>query len=141
MDLSTSERGERHVEKRQGQRKGKRTGLKLFFVVMIVVVLAAGGYAVAFYRNDQTEQETGRQARKRRVIQAVTDKALTMGTQWNYQELLQTFAANGETNFQTTDYLYLQRYGYTTAAKNIKQEALGGIGGLRQDRGLLACGR
>ena len=31
-------------------------------------------------RNDQTEQDTGRQVRQRRVIQAITDKALTMGT-------------------------------------------------------------
>ena len=60
---------------------------------------------------------------------------------WNYQELLQMFAANVETNFQTADYLDLQKYGYAAAAKNIKQEALGGVGGLRQDRGLLACGR
>ena len=125
----------------RGQKKGKRTGLKLFFVVMIVVVLAAGGYAVAFYRNDQTEQETGRQARQRRVIQTITDKTLTMGTLWKHQELLQTFIANVETNFQTADYLDLQRYDYAAAAKNIKQEALGGVGGLRQDRGLLACGR
>lgn len=35
----------------RGQKKGERMGLKLFFIVMTVVVLAAGGYAVAFYRN------------------------------------------------------------------------------------------
>lgn len=92
-------------------------------------------------RNDQTEQDTGRQARQRRVIQAIANKVLTMGTLWNNQKLLQTFVANVETNFQTANYLNLERYGYVAATKNIKQEALGGVGGLRQDRGLLACGR
>ena len=101
----------------------------------------AAALAYSRIRNDQTEQDTGRQARQRRVIQTITDKTLTMGTLWKHQELLQTFIANVETNFQTADYLDLQRYDYAAAAKNIKQEALGGVGGLRQDRGLLACGR
>ena len=101
----------------------------------------AAALAYSRIRNDQTEQDTGRQARQRRVIQAITDKALTMGTLWNHQERLQTFVANVETNFQTADYLDLQRYGYAAAAKNIKQEAFGSVDGLRQDRGLLACGR
>ena len=103
--------------------------------------MAQQPWRIAVIRNDQTEKDTGHQARQHRVIQAITDKGLTMETLWNYQELLQTFVANVETNFQTADYLDLQRYGYVAAAKNIKQKALGGIGGLRQDWGLLACGR
>ena len=91
----------------------------------------AAALAYSRIRNDQTEQDTGRQARQRRVLQAITDKVLTIGMLWNHQELLQTFVANVETNFQTVDYLDLQKYGYAAAAKNIKQEALGGVGGLR----------
>lgn len=50
--LSTMERGERYVEKRQGAKKGKKNGFEVvFFIIMTVVVLAAGGYAVAFYHN------------------------------------------------------------------------------------------
>lgn len=46
------ERGERYVEKRQGAKKGKKNGFEaVFFIIMTVVVLAAGGYAVAFYHN------------------------------------------------------------------------------------------
>lgn len=40
----------------------------------------AAALAYSRIRNDQTEQDTGRQARQRRVIQAITDKVLTMGT-------------------------------------------------------------
>lgn len=40
----------------------------------------AAALAYSRIRNDQTEQDTGRQARQRRVIQAITDKTLTTGT-------------------------------------------------------------
>ena len=39
----------------------------------------AATLAYSRIRNDQTGQNTGRQARQRRVIQAITDKVLTMG--------------------------------------------------------------
>lgn len=85
----------------------------------------AADLAYSRIRNDQTEQDTGHQARQHRVIQTITDKALTRGTLWSPQELLQTFAAKMETNLQTSDYLDFQRYGYTAMVKNIKQEAFG----------------
>jgi len=94
-----------------------------------------GAAALAFsrMRSDDPEQDTGRQERQRIVLAAIINNLLSMDTLQNYQDILHSLSVNMNTNFQASDYLALQKYGYVDATRNIQQDHLGGVGGLRDD--------
>ena len=94
-----------------------------------------GAAALAFsrMRSDDPEQDTGRQERQRIVLAAISKKVLSRETLQNYQDILHSLSVNMNTNFQASDYIALQKYGYVDAISNIQQDHLGGVGGLRDD--------
>ena len=79
-------------------------------------------------RQQDPEQDTGRQARQRFVIEEVLRKIATPETLMNYQVILNSLSANVQTSFQLSDFLALQSSDYLGAVNNIQQEQLGGTG-------------
>lgn len=94
-----------------------------------------GAAALAFsrMREEDPTQDTGRQDRQRLVIEAIIRNVLQTDMLLSYQDILYSLSANVETNLQMSDYLALQKNGYVSAVANIKQDRLGGVGGLRND--------
>lgn len=94
-----------------------------------------GSAALAYsrMRKDDPNQDTGRQDRQRLVIESIIKKAASTDILLNYQDILLSLSANVETNLQMSDYLALQQNGYVSAVSNMKQDHLGGVGGLRND--------
>jgi len=94
-----------------------------------------GSSALAFsrMRADDPEQDTGRQERQRIVLEAIIKKVVSTDTLFNYQHILNSLSVNLNTNLQAADYIALQKYGYAAAARNVQQDHLGGVGGLRDD--------
>lgn len=79
-------------------------------------------------RQQDPEQDTGRQARQRLVIEEVLRKIATPETLMNYQVILNSLSANVQTSFQLSDFLALQSSDYLGPVNNIQQEQLGGTG-------------
>ena len=59
-------------------------------------------------RQQDPEQDTGRQARQRFVIEEVLRKIATPETLMNYQVILNSLSANVQTSFQLSDFLAQQ---------------------------------
>ena len=94
-----------------------------------------GAATLAFsrMREDDPDQDTGRQGRQRLVLEAIIQKIISADTLLSYQNILNSLSASVKTNLQIADYTNFQKYGYVDAAKNIQQDHLGGVGGLRDD--------
>lgn len=94
-----------------------------------------GDAALAFsrMREEDPTQDTGRQDRQRLIIEAIIQNLIQTDMLLSYQDILHSLSANVETSLQMSDFLALQQNGYVSAAANIKQDHLGGVGGLRND--------
>lgn len=94
-----------------------------------------GEAALAFsrMREEDPTQDTGRQDRQRLVIEAIIHNLIQTDMLLSYQDILHSLSANVETSLQMSDYLALQQNGYVSAVSNIKQDHLGGVGGLRDE--------
>lgn len=94
-----------------------------------------GEAALAFFhmREEDPTQDTGRQDRQRLVIEAIIHNLIQTDMLLSYQDILHSLSANVETSLQMSDYLALQQNGYVSAVSNIKQDHLGGVGGLRDE--------
>lgn len=93
----------------------------------------AAALAYSRMRKDDPNQDTGRQDRQRLVIESIIKKAASTDILLNYQDIFLSLSANVETNLQMSDYVALQQNGYVSAVSNMKQDHLGGVGGLRDD--------
>ena len=109
------------------------TSGKYTFVEGLNEMDGAAALAYSRMRKDDPNQDTGRQDRQRLVIESIIKKAASTDILLNYQDIFLSLSANVETNLQMSDYVALQQNGYVSAVSNMKQDHLGGVGGLRDD--------
>gem|GEM_PF-532750 len=71
-------------------------------------------------RKEDPRGDFGRQLRQKLIIQAIMNKAASVSTLWNYQDMFAALGDNIKTNLTFNDLLNIQK-NYSNARKNVEQ--------------------